>query len=436
MAPFALSAGTIGYALVFGALGFGFGAALEMGGFGDTRKLAAQFYLRDMTVLKVMFTAILVSSALIAAASAFGLLEMSRVWVNPTYLWPGIAGGLIMGVGFVIGGFCPGTSLVAAATLKIDGMTFLVGALFGVYLFGETVQGFQPFFLSSYLGRLTLDQLFGLPVGVTVLLVSAAALLLFWGAEIVERHFGKKEPWAGIALRPRSLAKLAGAGGLLGLGVVLAVRGDPTPLQRWSWTSAEVKRSVEERAVYVQPAEVVALRNDLSVQTAIFDLRDEHDFNLLHLGGARRISPAALLQPGQVRRLLDQPASTVTFLVGNGEAAALTTWKSLKALGVGNLYLVEGGINRWLEDYPLPECVATREPAASADAPGWRFTYATGDSEPAAWPELTSSKAFRTPCDAAGARSNQGRAEVAWPKHPFTRRVKLQSLAAVKGGCG
>ena len=134
MAPFdiASSLGPVAYALVFVAIGFGFGAVLEMGGFGDTRKLAGQFYFKDMTVLRVMFTAIAVAAVLIALASSFGLLDVSRVFVNPTYLWPGIVGGLIMGVGFVIGGFCPGTSLVAASTLKIDGIVFLVGALLGV----------------------------------------------------------------------------------------------------------------------------------------------------------------------------------------------------------------------------------------------------------------------------------------------------------------
>ena len=60
MAPYDLasSLGPVAFALAFGAIGFGFGAALEMGGFGDTRKLAGQFYFKDMTVLKVMFTGI------------------------------------------------------------------------------------------------------------------------------------------------------------------------------------------------------------------------------------------------------------------------------------------------------------------------------------------------------------------------------------------
>ena len=51
-----------------------------------------------------------------------------------------------MGVGFVLGGFCPGTSLVAAATLKVDGMLFVLGGLLGVWLFGESVSRFEPFF--------------------------------------------------------------------------------------------------------------------------------------------------------------------------------------------------------------------------------------------------------------------------------------------------
>src|SRR5512137_3229713 len=166
MAPFDLAAslGPVAYALVFVAIGFGFGAALEMGGFGDTRKLAGQFYFKDMTVLKVMFTGIVVAAVLVALATSFGLLDMSRVFVNPTYLWPGIVGGLIMGVGFIVGGFCPGTSLVSASTLKIDGIVFVLGAITGVWAFGETVGSYWQWFnTSGYYGRLTLMDAFHLP---------------------------------------------------------------------------------------------------------------------------------------------------------------------------------------------------------------------------------------------------------------------------------
>jgi rhodanese-related sulfurtransferase len=440
MAPYDLSSltGTIANALVFGAIGFGFGFALELGGFGDTRKLAAQFYLKETTVLKVMFTAIAVAAVLVAGATGFGLLDMSRVWVNPTFLWPGIIGGLIMGVGFVLGGFCPGTTLVATATLKIDGMLFLLGALVGVWLFGETVGSYERFFISSNLGRFTLPEWLGLPVGVTVLLVVVMALLLFWGGELAEQVFGGGRRWAEVSRRPsRPLLLLSGA--LLATSLVVLVKGQPTPAQKFDLLGAEARRPVEERALFVHPAEVVALKNDINVQVNILDLRDEHDFNLFHLGGARRADPAGLLQASQLKELLAQPGSAVTFLVDTGEARALTTWKALRSQGVGNLYVIEGGIDHWLELYPAPACVAERVVSHDAGPASWRFSYATGDNLPSAWPELQHSRAFRSPCQLAVSSDEGhegGHGGVNWPAYHFPRKVKLKSKAAVKGGCG
>jgi rhodanese-related sulfurtransferase len=442
MAPFDIAGGTVGSALTFAAIGFGFGAVLEMGGFGDTRKLAAQFYFRDMTVLKVMFTAIIVAAVLVAGATGFGLLDMSRVWINPTYLWPGIVGGLIMGVGFVIGGFCPGTSVVAASTLKIDGMVFLLGVLSGIWLFGETVSSFEGFFLSSYMGRFTLADWLGVPTGVAVLLVVAMALLLFWLGELAERTFGQKQPWAEVALRPQGLAKVAAAAALVAASLVVLVQGQPTPAEKFERMGAETKRSVQYRAMFVHPAEVVALRKDLNVKVEILDLRSEREFNLFHLGGARRVDVGELLRPEKLKPLLDQPVSTVTFLVGNAEEAALDAWKSLKALGVPNLYIVEGGINRWLDLYAVPACVAQRvaAPGGRREALEYRFAYATGDRLPASRPDLAISKLFRTPCQTPASHAEihvaGGHEGIAWPTYEFTKRVKLKAKVAVKGGCG
>ncbi len=60
---------------VYLVIGIAFGAVLEMAGFGNSRKLAAQFYFQDMTVLKVMFTAIIVAMVLVFGATAVGLLD-------------------------------------------------------------------------------------------------------------------------------------------------------------------------------------------------------------------------------------------------------------------------------------------------------------------------------------------------------------------------
>ena len=124
--------------VIFGLIGFAFGFTLEMSGFGDSRKLAAQFYFTELTVLKVMFTAIVTAMVLLFGAVSLGFLNFNLVWVNPTYLASGILGGLIMGVGFIVGGFCPTTSLASASTGKIDGMMFILGGFVGAFLFCET----------------------------------------------------------------------------------------------------------------------------------------------------------------------------------------------------------------------------------------------------------------------------------------------------------
>jgi rhodanese-related sulfurtransferase len=439
MAPFdlATSLGPVAYALVFGAIGFGFGAALEMGGFGDTRKLAGQFYFQDMTVLKVMFTGIAVAAVLVALATGFGLLDMNRVFVNPTYLWPGIVGGLIMGVGFVIGGFCPGTSIVAASTLKVDGMFFLLGALGGVWLFGETVGSFQGFWLSSYMGRFTLPEWLGLPLGVTVLLVVVMAVALFWAGDLAQQHFGQNRPWAEVVKAPGTGWQVL-AGALVGASLFLAVRGQPDPEAKFDRMGPAVARALAEREVFVDPAEVVALRKDVGVKVVILDLRDERDFNLFHVGGSRRAGLSELESPDRLKLLVDQPPTTVTFLLGNGDAEAQKAWRRLTALGVPNLYLIEGGVNRWLERYPVDACVAEQVGKADGrDEPAWRFRYATGSTQRASWPELESSRSFRSPCgDAVTVGHGAAQHAPSWAAHAYTKRVKLKSKAAVKGGCG
>jgi len=438
MAPFDLTgiAGTFSYALVFGAIGFGFGAVLEATGFGDTRKLAAQFYLRDLTVLKTMFTGIVVAAVLVFGATSLGLLDMSRVWVNPTFLWPGIVGGLVMGVGFVVGGFCPGTSLVAAATGKIDGMVFVAGALVGVGLFGETVGAYEPFFLSGSMGRFTIPDWLGLSTGTVLVLVVAMALFMFWGAELIERRIAGGEP--APSPRRRTL-RLAGAGVLALAALLVAARGQPSPDDRFARSPA-LQQLVAERAILVHPAEVVTLKKDLNLKVDVLDLRPEAAFNLFHVGGARRVDPAALETRAVLRPLQEAGPTTVTFLVGATEDEALAAWRTLRTLGATNLYVVDGGIDRWLDLYPVPACVATRAAAPPAGEPAWRFAYATGESLPSAWPEVPTSHRFRFPCEPVADASHEPAAHgghgYEWPAHAFTKRVKLQTKSVVKGGCG
>ena len=196
MAPYDLVAlfGTTGTYLIYVTIGFAFGFILESSGFGDSRLLAAQFYFRELQVLKVMFTAIVVAMILIFWSTALGLLDYDEIWVNPTYLWPGIVGGLIMGAGFILGGYCPGTSLVSVATLKLDGVFFFLGHVTGIIIFGETVGFITSFWNSGYLGFFTLPELLHVETGVVVFLVTCMAVVMFTGFEwLRSKIYGKKK---------------------------------------------------------------------------------------------------------------------------------------------------------------------------------------------------------------------------------------------------
>ena len=179
--------------------GFAFGLVLEGAGFGSSRKLAAQFYLRDMTVLKVMFTAIVTAMLGLTVLRAVGALDFGAMYVNPTFLGPQIVGGLIFGVGFAIGGYCPGTAVVAAVTGKLDALAFLGGIGGGVLAFAGSYGWIGGFAKSGSGERQMLPDLLHLPYGVIAILVTLMALGMFAGAEWIEKRMARGSKPEGIA---------------------------------------------------------------------------------------------------------------------------------------------------------------------------------------------------------------------------------------------
>ena len=174
-------------------IGIGFGFFLERAGFGSSRKLAAQFYFTDLTVFKVMFTGIITAMVGVYYLSVIGFVDLSLIYLTPTFLLPQVVGGVILGVGFVVGGYCPGTSCVAASTGRIDGMVYLLGVIFGIFVFGEAFPLVSNFYVSTPMGQITLPQISGLPYGLLVFLVVLMALGGFAGAEWVEKKMAAKK---------------------------------------------------------------------------------------------------------------------------------------------------------------------------------------------------------------------------------------------------
>lgn len=174
-------------------IGIGFGFALEQAGFSSSRKLAGMFYGYDTTVLKVFFTAAIVAMIGLIFLNYFELIDMSIVYVNEYFMVSAIIGGVIMGVGFIVGGFCPGTSVCAAAIGKIDAMAYLGGSLIGIFLFGETFDWWKDIYMATYLGGVKLSTSLGVPDGAVVFGVVCMAVLMFWLGEWAENEFKRPD---------------------------------------------------------------------------------------------------------------------------------------------------------------------------------------------------------------------------------------------------
>jgi len=175
-------------------IGIGFGFFLERAGFGSARKLVAQFYLTDLAVFKVMFTAIVTAMLGVTLLSRVGFLDLSFVYLVPTYWVAQVVGGLLLGVGFVVGGYCPGTSVVSAATGRIDGLVFVLGFTAGTLGFALVFPLLKGLYAAGDIGEKTLPEVLGLPQGVVVLGVLLLAVGGFAGATWVERKMASSSP--------------------------------------------------------------------------------------------------------------------------------------------------------------------------------------------------------------------------------------------------
>jgi rhodanese-related sulfurtransferase len=368
--------------VVFGVIGFGFGFVLESAGFGNSKKLAAQFYFRELTVLKVMFGAIVTAMVLIFITVGLGILDFSQLWVNPTYLASGIVGGLIMGVGFIVGGFCPGTSLVAMVTGKLDGLFFVLGVLFGIFVFGETVEYYWDWWNNAgYMGRITIYEWLDVPAGVVVVGVVLMALFMFWGAEQLERIFGGRD----LSKEPRW--RRYAAVGLAAFAVSVLVIGAPTTEQKYARIASTKDAALASREVQIHPGELLTSIADNTLKVVVLDVRPEAEYNQFHIAGARNVPLDEI--PALVPELqVQQALNTLFVLASNDEIAATEAWKILSAESVPNVYILEGGVNQWIATFGQEEggIVQVATPSGD-DALCWSFPAALGDRFQAADPD-------------------------------------------------
>jgi len=252
-------------------LGFMFGFSLERAGFGNARKLAGQFYFHDMTVFKVMFTAILVAMVGLYSLSTIGLLDMTRMWINPTFMWAQLVGGFMLGVGFIMSGLCPGTSVVSAASGRWDGVVTFAGIFVGSFVFAVLQDWFpalQRLYTAGSMGDSVLPALLRVPTPLFILGVVTMAGAAFVGAERVERIFPqRREPveLSPVSTRNAPRYKFAIVGGLVVVGLLATGAAAPRVEQP--------DRQMEAIAPLQLAEEIIAGNPSL----VILDLRQEDD---------------------------------------------------------------------------------------------------------------------------------------------------------------
>jgi hypothetical protein len=168
--------------------GIGFGFILEQAGFSSTKKLVGLFYGYDFTVLKVFFTAGVTAMIGVLLFGQIGILDLSLIYVNPTFLWSALVGGAIMGLGFIIGGFCPGTSVCAAAIGKLDGLAFVFGSGLGVLAFAEGYPLFEKIYLAEAWGPVLINEKLGMSKILFAFLLTAVAFISFYLTRLIENR--------------------------------------------------------------------------------------------------------------------------------------------------------------------------------------------------------------------------------------------------------
>jgi rhodanese-related sulfurtransferase len=318
-------------------LGIAFGAVLEQAGFSSSRRLAGVFYGYDFAVLRVFFTGAVTAMSGVLLLGYFGLLDTEAIFVNPTWLVPTIVGGIIMGIGFILGGYCPGTSICAAAIGKIDAMFFVGGGLLGVFAFGELFPLYGNFYDSTSLGPIKVFDSLGMSQGLFAFLLIAMAVGAFAVTTLIEKRVDRM---SAPSLGFHSRKHIAAGVGIFALGVIFIVMPDrkTSLINRVSDPGY-----IASHPVAMMDADELAFRIvDHEPNIRIIDLRPA-DTSASPLPGAENIALRDLFGKDWIPLFSRRHLKKV--LVGKDEAQERTAYLLLQELGYENIAVLQGGFD-------------------------------------------------------------------------------------------
>jgi thiosulfate/3-mercaptopyruvate sulfurtransferase len=359
-------------ALIIGIL---FGVALEQAGFGSSRKLTGVFYFEDMAVIKVMFSALITAMLGLAYFQAAGLIGPDELYFLPTIYGAQIIGGLIFGVGFVMGGWCPGTAAVGLASGKLDALVFFGGAVLGSIGFNELFPVIQPLYTWGSQGVVFIYQTLNLSLGSFALIFTLVAAACFWGVEFLERRRGKV-PAVG---RSKFLTSFSLGLVVLALGLTL-FSGTPAPSAGRPTGEAELIAQVEGGRDHLDPEELADRLMRGEPNLLVVDIRPADEYQVFHIRGAVNIPLSKLaeeLAPHKNRGLI--------VLYSNGMTHPAQARDSLSRQGYSNVYLLTDGLQGFMERCLKPVSLRSEPltPEAAARVRAWRAYFSPVAATPA-----------------------------------------------------
>ncbi len=339
-------------------IGIAFGFILEQAGFSTSKKLVGLFYGYDFTVLRVFFTAGVTAMLGVIAFSHFGLLDINLIYINPTFLYSAIIGGLIMGLGFVVGGFCPGTSFCAAAIGKIDAMVFIAGSFLGVLIFAEGYPLFENLYKAQPWGFVRIFDSLGMSQGLFAFLLIAVAIGAFWITTLIENKVnGKVNPEFKVGKLYLGLTSIA---------IIFGFTAFFMPDVRESY-----KQEVEDIAyvnslnIKMMTADELAFRimeNDQKIQ--IIDVRSPEEFKKLNLPKSYSFTVDNLFEKFADKILAAKDKQNI--FIASDELTAKKAAAIAYKLGYENSAVLKGGFDNFKKeilDFKNPGNATTKHEA-------------------------------------------------------------------------
>ncbi|ANK82990.1 MAG: hypothetical protein TEF_20935 [Rhizobiales bacterium NRL2] len=122
-------------------LGAAFGATLDRIGATNPGYIIRMLNLTETHLMKTIFTGIGVASVLLFGGLLLGVVDPGHLSVKSAYAGVFI-GGLLLGAGFAVAGYCPGTGLTALATGRKDALFFAIGGLCGAAAYMVSYEDF------------------------------------------------------------------------------------------------------------------------------------------------------------------------------------------------------------------------------------------------------------------------------------------------------